>query len=131
MQRIEKELDSSFISPASFSIQVAYPLSQATRLRSGCREKCPPLATAAAATTTHTAATNTRSQVKPGTNASARGLRETTLNAGTYVHLTTSVGAPTRELEPQPGDPAMHGLQGGGCATGLWPEAVILPILIE
>ena len=94
MQRIEKELDSSFISPASFSIQVAYPLSQATRLRSGCREKCPPLATAAAATTTHTAATNTRSQVKPGTNASARGLRETTLNAGTYVYLTTSVGAP-------------------------------------
>jgi len=35
-------------------------LSQATRLRGGCRERCPPWAKATAPTTTHSAAANTR-----------------------------------------------------------------------
>ncbi len=47
---------------------VGYPFC-ATRLRSGCRERCPPLATATAATTTHSAAAHTRSKVKRGTPA--------------------------------------------------------------
>ena len=49
------------------------PLSQATRLLSGCRERCPPWAKATAPTTTHSAAANTRFQAKPGTSASPRG----------------------------------------------------------